>query len=65
MENEETNLEVDIDLDLSAVTQRLANDQDFLSALRANQIKRGRLQSNIYGRFAQQQKAPQQTRKLY
>ena len=58
-------IEVEIQISAAAVGRKLANDQSFLELVRTNQLKRGRTQSNIYGRFAQQHTPPQQTRKLY
>ena len=55
----------DLEIEISAIVNILANDPNFLAKVRANQLMRARTQTNIYGRFAQQAEPQQQTRKLY
>jgi len=62
--DEHWNVELSADAIASFVGDLLATDQSFLAKLRANQIKRGRVQTNIYGHVAQHKEPKQQTRKI-
>ena len=61
----EEDMEVVIDLDVSAISAKIANDPTFLALLRANQLKRARTQIESKPRYVVGHTTPPpQTRKI-
>lgn len=61
----EEDMEVVIDLDVSAISAKIANDRTFLALLRANQLKRARTQIESKPRYVVGHTTPPpQTRKI-